>query len=397
MTACFTSLFSGCGGFDLGFIHAGFSCRAAFDFDKDAVAAYRRNIGEHIHQVDLSSINQDVIQAASAADVLLAGPPCQGFSTAGKNDPYDVRNSLLLNVADIAALARPRVVVIENVRGLLSPRYETHWKALLAKLTAAGYNVVYRVVEATEFGVPQRRRRVIVLATLGSSPINLVFSKMPKTTLRDALAGVESKKQNSVRALSSDSQVFRIARRIGPGQKLSNVRGGEPSVHTWHIPEVFGETTDREKTVLECLLSVRRRNRRRMTGDADPVSGRDLFRELNFPVAKILAELIKKGYVRKLDGYYDLTNAFNGKFRRLRWEDSAPTVDTRFGQPRYFLHPDEHRGFTVREAARIQGFPDSFCFEGPEAIAYRLIGNAVPPPMAKSIAELILQHLHAGI
>lgn len=329
----FTSLFSGCGGFDLGFVNAGFSCIAAFDLDKDAIAAYKRNIGPHIQQADLSKPGSNVLQAATAADVLIAGPPCQGFSTAGKNDPDDARNSLLLNVANIAAIARPRIVVIENVRGLLSPQYETHRKTLLTILANAGYQVASRVIDGTELGVPQHRRRVIVVATLGPRPIDLVFPSSPKITLRDALAGVESKKQHMVRLLSPDSQTFQIARHILPGQKLSNVRGGEPSVHTWHIPEVFGETTDQEKAVLECILSVRRKIRRRLNGDADPVSARAIFRVLNFPVAKTLTELIKKGYVRKLDGYYDLTNAFNGKFRRLRWDDSAPTVDTRFGQP----------------------------------------------------------------
>lgn len=389
----FTSLFSGCGGFDLGFINAGYSCVAAFDIDKDAISAYKKNIGPHIHEVDLGNFGSDVIQAAASADVLVAGPPCQGFSTVGKNDPNDLRNSLLLKVADIATLARPQFVVIENVRGLLSPRYETYWKSLLKKLTKAGYRVNSRLVEATEFGVPQRRRRVIVIATLGKNPIELNFPVLPQFTLRDALSGVESQPQHALHTLSPDSQVIKIARHIGPGQKLSNVRGGEPSVHTWHIPEVFGETDANEVALLECILSLRRKNRRRPTGDADPVTARDLYKELNKPVAETLERLIAKGYVRKLDGYYDLTNAFNGKFRRLQWDDPAPTVDTRFGQPRYFLHPDDHRGFSVREVARIQGFPDSYCFEGYGATAYRLIGNAVPPPMAKSIAKLIKKHI----
>ena len=94
-----------------------------------------------------------------------------------------------------------------------------------------------------------------------------------------------------------------------------------------------------------------------------------------------------------MGAFYDLTNAFNGKFRRLKWDQPAPTVDTRFGQPRYFLHPDEDRGFSVREAARIQGFPDAYKFPSSDSIAFRLIGNAVPPPMANAIALFAMNNL----
>lgn len=392
MNGRFVSLFSGCGGLDLGFIQAGLSCVAAFDIDKDAIATYTRNIGNHIHYADLNNPVPEVLAAALSADILVAGPPCQGFSTAGKNDPADTRNSLLLKVAEIAAIARPKVVVIENVRGLLSPRYQPYWTALLERLSSVGYSVTSKVVEATEFGVPQSRRRVIVLGVLNhpNGSINLSLPKAKAITLKTALTGIHEAKQHIIRPLPQDSHALKIARCIRPGQKLSNVRGGENSVHTWHIPEVFGHIENNEKQILETLLQVRRQKRRRNIGDADPVSIRDLSDALGFSPNNLLPKLIKNGYVRKIGKYYDLTNAFNGKFRRLQWDEPAPTVDTRFGQPRYFLHPDENRGFSVREAARIQGFPDDFCFAGAESVAYRLIGNAVPPPMAKSIAKFII-------
>ena len=106
-------------------------------------------------------------------------------------------------------------------------------------------------------------------------------------------------------------------------------------------------------------------------------------------VVEDLKKLQKKGYIRVKDGLYDLVATFNGKFRRLDWNEPSLTVDTRFGEPKYFLHPDEDRGFTVREAARIQGFPDSFVFHGPIREQYRMIGNAVPPPIAARLSEFV--------
>lgn len=390
----FTSLFSGCGGVDLGFLKAGYSCTAAFDFDKDAVSAYRKNVGNHINQVDLSIPSLEVIEAVAASDVLVAGPPCQGFSTAGKQDLEDIRNTLILKVVEIAAIAKPRIVIIENVRGLLSPKFKLHWEKICESLKSNGYEVASRVVEATEFGVAQSRRRVIIMAILKHDSINLVFPIVKLKSLKDALLGIEGVSQHIIQPLTKDSQNWLIARRIAPGQKLSNVRGGESSVHTWDIPEVFGSTTKAEKRILEILLAARRMYRRRDSGDADPVSLTTLNNEAGIQSLDIVESLIKKGYVRKIGKYYDITNTFNGKFRRLRWEEPAPTVDTRFGQARYFLHPEEDRGFSIREAARIQGFPDDYIFPDQDAIAYRLIGNAVPPPMAKAIALLARRALN---
>ena len=100
--------------------------------------------------------------------------------------------------------------------------------------------------------------------------------------------------------------------------------------------------------------------------------------------------LIKKGFVRKSSkDTYDLTRTFNGKYRRLSWDTPSPTVDTRFGDPNYFLHPENNRGFSVREAARIQGFDDDFTFSDSARDNYKMIGNAVPPPLSEIVAKMI--------
>jgi DNA (cytosine-5)-methyltransferase 1 len=114
---------------------------------------------------------------------------------------------------------------------------------------------------------------------------------------------------------------------------------------------------------------------------------------LSFSPDAYIKELIKKGYLCKKKRGVDLARAFNGWFRRLNGTGFSPTVDTRFGRSNYFLHPTKNRGLTVREAARLQTFPDSFIFEGTVAEQYRMIGNAVPPKLAEVIARYIDKNL----
>ncbi|MGZ3748478.1 MAG: DNA cytosine methyltransferase, partial [Pseudobdellovibrionaceae bacterium] len=189
--------------------------------------------------------------------------------------------------------------------------------------------------------------------------------------------------------LCPESRDWQIANRIMPGQKLSNVRGGDSSVATWDIPDVFGAITDNERTVLEVLRRLRRQERQREHGDADPVSLARLESALGKNFRCLLNGLIAKGYLRQIEDKLDLVGTFNGKFRRLSWDKPSCTVDTRFGSPRYFLHPSEQRGFTVREAARIQGFDDEYTFCGSEKGQYRVIGNAVPPPLGALAAKFV--------
>lgn len=383
----FASLFSGCGGFDLGFVQAGFRCVAALDHDAAALAVHEKNFCARTVVCDLSnSVPMDLLRNV---DVLLAGPPCQGFSTAGKRQLNDPRNALLLVAGQIAAKLRPKVVVVENVAGVKAGAHRQYWDALREGFRQAAYRTVELSCLGTTMGVPQIRRRNVMIAWQAERDIKVLLPERPGGVLSNALDGVESASNHDIRLLDRGSQMALIAKRIKPGQKLSNVRAGLAAVHTWDIPEVFGNTSSIERDLLEYLLRVRRRNRIRENGDADPVPLSMLVQGLGPGVCSVVEILIGKGYIRRASGSFDLAHAFNGKFRRLCWQKPSLTVDTRFGDPRYFLHPEENRGFTVREAARIQGFPDKFVFTGPTPVQYRLIGNAVPPPMANSIAEFV--------
>jgi len=388
----FASLFCGCGGFDLGFKKAGFLPVVAFDIDPVVVDVYRSQLKAKAQVRDLS-VEFPAGGSLDGLDVLLAGPPCQGFSTVGKREYGDPRNKLLVTTGELAVVLSPKVLVVENVAGAASGKHGYYWRKLHRIVRSGGYRTTEMLCHASHFGVAQTRKRLILLAWKGSEVALPEPMSSGRPTLKKALLGLNGTPNHEKRMLPLGSRAALIAKHIGEGQKLTNSRGGTSAVHTWQIPEVFGRTNRTERRVLTALLRLRRRNRRREVGDADPVSARTISTEIGSPVADTLRGLIKRGYVRKVDKHYDLTHTFNGKYRRLNWDAPSPAVDTRFGDPTCFLHPAEARGFTVREAARIQGFPDSFEFSGSLRDQFQMIGNAVPPPLAEQLARYVRKGL----
>lgn len=385
-TLKFASLFSGCGGFDLGFVQQGFQPQGAYDWDPEAITNFKTNVIGDIHNVDLTGgvPNEHSIYGI---DALIAGPPCQGFSTVGKRLIDDKRNHLLTLTGHLAKRIYPKVLVVENVAGALSGAHARYWNELDEILRIAGYRTKTVHCQAADLGMAQLRKRILFFAWRTQRDIDFTPPSLPRVGLRSVLAGLQHQMNHHPQRLCRESREWKIAKRIKPGQKLSNVRGGDNAVATWDIPEVFGTITDHERTVLELLRRLRRQERQRDHGDADPVSLVRLEAALGTRFHCLINRLVAKCYLRRVDDKVDLVGTFNGKFRRLAWDKPSCTVDTRFGSPRYFLHPSQQRGFTVREAARIQGFDDSYVFHGSEQCQYRLIGNAVPPPLSALAAD----------
>lgn len=381
----FLSLFSGCGGLDAGFTKAGFVGALSVDIDETALAVHRSNLGCPTQKLDLT-LEDPGLDTCTSIDVLLAGSPCQGFSTVGMRRLDDPRNSLLFVTPRIALKYRPKVVIAENVPGALSGAHRVYWDTLHQKMRGIGYQTLDLHVDSSNFGVAQKRRRVLMIAWLTDSSPNFAIEYSDKRVLSDVLINLAGLVNHVPIPLGETTADFKIASRIGQGQKLTNSRGGDLSIHTWHIPEVFGKTTKVEKNILSEVLKIRRQTRRRDVGDADPVSSKFLIKTYG---ADAIAKLVDKNFLRKIGHYHDLTHTFNGKYRRQRMDAPSRTVDTRFGDHRLFLHPTENRAFTVREAARIQGFDDSFVFTGSTAQQFRMIGNAVPPPLAYGVAHLV--------
>ncbi len=383
------SLFSGAGGLDLGFIQAGFVPVGAYDICPAAVAAYRSNICADAHVLDLSDSAPD---PDGVPDVVVAGAPCQGHSTIGARRLNDPRNALFPRAAKLAVRLSPQAIVLENVPGLLAGRHRGYYDAAAELLREAGYAVRHVGLAAEAAGLPQRRKRIFLVGTHSDRPL-AVRAGPAAPSLGQAIANCDGLPNHEPRLLRPGTDAHRIASAIAPGQKLCDVRAGPASVHSWDIPGVFGATTRSERRLLVEVMRLRRRLRRRPNGDADPVQAPELGKRLGAGFLGDAHALVGKGYLVRSGDCIDLSRRFNGKFRRLDAEGLSNAVDTRFGDPRCFLHPVEQRGLSVREAARIQGLPDGFILAGSLAEQFRMVGNAVPPPMAKAVALAVLQTL----
>lgn len=361
----------------------------AFDLDVFSVMTHNRNLGNKAAVADLSQLCSLPLGNVSP-DLIIAGPPCQGFSTVGRRDYSDSRNNLLLMPAQIAEKLGAKAVLIENVPGALAGAHIDYWQQMTVILESCGFKTITLSINASMVGLPQMRRRVLLFGMRGVDgiPSWSTPSKLP-VAIKSVLPVEDGTPNHNPKALAPGSRAALIAGHIGPGQKLCNVRAGESAVHTWDIPEVFGEVSEEERNLLSMIIRLRRQNRKRSWGDADPISI-DVLQALMPDSYTTIKSLLGKGYIREMgDNLIDLCHTFNGKYKRMHPDSPTNCVLTKFCDSSYFFHPYEDRGFTVREAARIQGFPDSYIFYGPEREQARQVGNAVPPPVAQHMANWI--------
>lgn len=428
------SLFAGCGGLDIGFQELGFDLIYACDNDPAAVAAYKANIDERAYVRDVrgAEFHSDV-KALGSCDVVLGGFPCQGFSKAGPKRQGDDRNFLYLEMKAAVDKLRPKIFLAENVDGLSQNFKGSFLQTIVNDFKAVGYDVAYKLFDSAAFGVPQHRRRIYFVGVrddiVGDSfiwpkPTNDVKSRngesvisvdmdlfsegqsrlAPVKTIFDAIAdlvGLDDSIDGHKIANSWKSDLQLIFSKIGPGQKLCNVRHSDTSVYTWRIPEYFGQVTDSEIRVLEAISKNRRHKKYGTVPNGNPLS-LDVISHFSgvSEVYSCVRSLLKKNYLKEVSGKYDLKGAMfcSGLYKRPMWNAPSPTVLTNFHSPRYFLHPEADRPFSLRECARLQGFPDDFKFEfSQDAISlvdgYRLVGNAVSPPMGRVFAEAIYNFL----
>ena len=423
------SVFSGCGGLDLGFLRAGFDLIYACDNDPAAVACYRRNLDNRVFLRDaVTDAFHEDIRNIGRCDVVLGGFPCQGFSKAGPKKKDDKRNSLYGEMRRVVAELSPRVFIAENVDGMSQNFGGTYLNQISADFASLGYEVEHRVIDAVAYGVPQHRRRIIFVGTKGfefrwpepthRAPTRngefrigpqgpTLFDKEPVSrprTIRDAIGDLMNRGEEV-----PDHEFMNIwpikyehiFERIAPGQKLCNVRHADTSIYTWHIPEVFGHTTERERMLLETISKHRRHKRFGTIPNGNPLSVAEIEKlsGINMIHPEISA-LLKKGYLKEIRGKYDLKGAMfcSGFFKRPLWDEPSPTVLTNFHNPRYFLHPEKNRPFTLRECARLQTFPDDFLFLEDHNVVnhisgHRLVGNAVPPLVSRAFADAVLASL----
>jgi DNA (cytosine-5)-methyltransferase 1 len=338
----------------LGFSRAGFTLLKAVDSWDPAAETYRQNLGNHIEINDITA-TLDIPDCL----VIAGGPPCQGFSSAGMRREYDSRNSLVGVFARIVARVMPAAFVFENVEGFLTASDGHFVIELLDPLIEAGYRIHLRKINAANYGVPQHRKRVIVVGGLGWNP------SFPAPT-----------------HTAHGSPGARLATQTLPlVPSIRDAFSGLPPAVAYHGTDICDR--DDHKYRLLSGMDLRR---------AELLHPGQTMRDL--PDALRHESYHRRANRRVIDGTpTEHRGGAPAGMRRLRMDEPSKSITG--GAISEFLHPEENRNLTLRECARIQTFPDNFLFVGTRSQRAQLIGNAVPPLLAEQIARTLLKDLAA--
>lgn len=342
MTYKLIDLFSGAGGMSLGFREQGIEPILAIDNDAAAIETHRLNFDGKAYCADIEKWLRTA--KVPAADVVIGGPPCQGFSLLNKKRDGDSRRALWEPYLEIAHRSKARVFVMENVAELYrSPELE----AIRSKSMEYGFSTKACIVNAADYGAPQTRRRTIVLGWRKLAEPDFP----PRPTHADPSKKLNLPPWRTVRQAIGDLPKP-VGTEIGVGSPINLHFGRSPTA-----------------------MSIARYK-------AVPPGGNRFDLQRNAP------ELTPDCWIRKTSGGTDL-------FGRLWWERPSVTIRTEFFKPEKgrYLHPKQHRPITHREAARLMGFPDDFLFHGNKSEIARQIGNAVPPPLAGALARMVYRML----
>lgn len=356
-------LFCGCGGMTRGFMETErFEPVFANDWNEDAVASYRTNFdpdGTHSVPGDLVALLENPDFEVPAAEVVIGGPPCQGFSLLNKQRVGDPRRALWYQFMRVVEASGAKVIVMENVRQLLtSPEFLD----IKRTLTDFGFpHVEARVLLAADYGVPEMRYRTIIMGAR-EHPISL-----PRPEYFDPKRIPDLQEQKDF----FGQIMFR------PWKTVKQAVGD--------LPKPVGTEIRDEPPPLDLHFGRSPTSKSKERYRAIPPGGNRFDLQRNRP------DLTPGCWIRKKSGGTDLMG-------RLWWDRPSVTIRTEFYKPEKgrYLHPVQHRPITHREAARIQSFPDDFRFEGTKIEIARQIGNAVPPLMAKAIAEQVIESLQGN-
>lgn len=339
-------LFCGAGGLSLGFKNAGFDIVGGIDFNKDAINTHEKNFAEGINLcVDIREINNCQIKKLfkDGVDVVIGGPPCQGFSSANmwQTDEEKIeKNRLFFEYIRFIKVLKPKAFLIENVRQILTRENGYAKKEILNICTELGYNVKCDILDSSYYGVPQKRIRAMFVGIRADLDREFNFNNIKKT-----------------------DKIVTVKEAISDLYKCQS------------------EGTYIDKPNCEYQKLMRKINKKRIYNH-----------EIKFPMEKVQKRM---SYVPQGGNWRDVPselwdtqrdNRHSSAYRRLDENSLSITIDT--GHMNYF-HPLYNRVPTVRESARIQSFPDDFIFTGTKGAQFTQVGNAVPPLMAEAVAREI--------
>ena len=342
-------IFCGAGGFSEGFRQAGFNIVGGVDFDQQAISTYALNFKQTAAICwDLFKPLSECLQAKpilnQTIDVIVGGPPCQGFSIAGKRNHKDPRNRLFEAYFDVIKKTKPRAVVVENVPAMLTMNNGAFVHEFESRLTKLGYQVSKQVLWANEYGVPQKRKRLIIVA---------IDPRRSKTEY-------EYPKPDSLEITCKDA--------IGDLPLLENEAGADEQPYKSKTLNAYQAQMRNGSSILYNHWAVIHTEKTKLTIALVPDGG-------NY---KSLPKSMWK------------SRNVNIAWTRMKSDASCFTIDA--GHNHHF-HYKANRVPTVRECARIQSFPDTFVFRGNKTSQFRQVGNAVPPLLAKAIAVSLRESL----
>lgn len=358
-------LFSGVGGFSAGFEKAGYNIVLANEIDKDIAESYKKNHPNTIMiNEDIKNLVPKVEKYKGKVDVIIGGPPCQGFSMAGArirtNNTFlnDPRNYLFRNYFSIVQTIEPKYFVMENVPGMLSMKDGKIIEEIERIFSDENnfkngrYYLYKRVLSANEYGVPQERKRLIIFGSKEKLQFEKLFEdtkkqmeqegKIKRVTIYDAISDLNW--------LESGEGNFEQGYKIEPKSEYQVERRKKSSSLYNHI------ATKHNEKALDRIKQLKQGGRRLDLEDGEKIK-----------------------------------SVHSGAYGRMRWDDISKTIITRFDTPSsgVYIHPEMNRTLTPREAARIQSFDDDFVFYGSKSSVIKQIGNAVPPLLANYIATVI--------
>ena len=338
-------LFCGAGGLSYGFEKAGVNILLGIDNDAMALKVFEKNhknaksICGDITQLHYNDIKELI--GDTTIDLIIGGPPCQGMSLSGPRKFDDPRNKLYLSYIRFVQEIKPKAFVIENVPGLVSLFKGQIKNSIIERLTNLGYKVGYRILCAADYGVPQSRKRVVFV-------------------------GLKKEFFDFDRIKEKDMVTCEMA--LSDLPPLIDSLGEDPAEYETLPQNAYQKLMRKNSVQVRNHIAAAHSDK----------------------VRNIIALVPDGGNYKDLPDEYRNTRNFHVAWTRFRSDKPAPTIDTGH---RHHFHYKYNRVPTVRECARLQSFPDDFIFEGNKTQQFRQVGNAVPPIMAKAIAEALLEYL----
>lgn len=414
-------LFAGAGGLTEGFRMAGFKTVFANDFEEPAAETLARNhpnarvSSQSVQELDAEELRRDLGLQKGELDAVIGGPPCQGFSTYGRRDLGDARNQLYLNYLEFVDAFRPKAIVIENVVGILSIDQGAVVEDIRERLMKLGYAADVFVLDARAYGVPQSRKRVFILGAANDQRIappiathheepqavgqGMLFeASLPNPlTVRDAISDLP---ETALKPKETHDDIDYSSPASTPFQKL--MRSGSERLHHHSAKQMLGIRRLRLALMHPGDYGTRIEERlangglpadlvNRLLGGTESLRDIDEVRTVDREKERLLREMLTSGHTT-LDNIREFVDSqgFANKYRRLHWERPSHTLVAHMARDcSDFVHPSIDRFITVREAARLQSFPDRYYFTGSQFHQLRQIGNAVPPLLAQAVGSAV--------